>query len=71
MERFFRSVISTLSFLFIVAFCMSGHYEKQKSADKVVSEPMRKNVKFERVPAIVEGDIKDEKKFDWGTSTRH
>ena len=69
MENFFKSVLATLSFLLIIAFCMSGTTKPVAKA-RVISKPMFKTATFEQVPAIVNIEAQNENKFNWKTSKR-
>ena len=68
MEIFFKSVLSTLSFLLLLAFCFFNDSTKleTKRAAPVPVSPAIKSVQFSQAPAIVgiEGD-KNENKFNW------
>ena len=52
MERFFKGVVATLSFLFIVLFCLSDNINIEKQ-NRVITEPAIKAAQFEQVPAII------------------
>ena len=68
MENFFKSVLSTLSFLLMLFFCLfndSTKIETPRSASAPVA-PMIKSVQFEQAPAIVNiGENKNENEFNW------
>jgi hypothetical protein len=70
METFFRGVVGTLSFLFVIAFCLSQSIEPAPPQGVLVAEPIIKNVKFEQVPATVNIGAQSEKQFNWKNSER-
>lgn len=68
MEDFFKSVLSTLSFLLLLFFCFfsdSLNAEPPRPAPEAGSQFI-KSVKFKQAPAIVnlEGDT-NENQFNW------
>ena len=75
MESVFKSVVSTLSFLFLVFFCFfSDIVVDHRSNIPTTSTPSIESVgmKFEQVPAVVniEGD-QYENQFDWQIKKRY
>ena len=68
MENFLKSVLSTLSFLLMLFFCLfdnSIKIETPRSAPAPVA-PAIKSVQFEQAPAVVSiGEDKNENEFNW------
>ena len=70
MERIFQGVVATLSFLAIIMFCVSDSVAEPSPKPVKVVTPVIQSVQFERVPALVNVGVKNEKQYNWENSER-